>query len=213
MEPLKRVVWWRQLLTDQNMLKLTTTMWTRLTMSNNNDCLMNRSGHSLRSIKHALAVKKANAKIANFTQDKICINDWALKGAQIAVLALLNKTLTLSEYIIATEYSDSFDWQERDLTRSGWMKVVFQFRAALQMVVMPGDPRSTLSDFVQIGVGSTGIVCVANLLQSDGSARKVAVKQMDLRTQQRRELLFNEVTTLTNTQFTNTSSTFVCMYN
>ena len=66
-----------------------------------------------------------------------------------------------------------------------------QFRAALQMVVSPGDPRSNLESFIKIGEGSTGVVCIA---LEKTSGRQVAVKKMDLRRQQRRELLFNEVT-------------------
>lgn len=65
-----------------------------------------------------------------------------------------------------------------------------QFRAALQLVVDPGDPRSYLDNFIKIGEGSTGIVCIATVRSS---GRLVAVKKMDLRKQQRRELLFNEV--------------------
>ncbi|KRY53145.1 Serine/threonine-protein kinase PAK mbt [Trichinella britovi] len=65
-----------------------------------------------------------------------------------------------------------------------------RFRLALQMIVDHGDPRSNLYDFVKIGVGSTGMVCTA--IEKD-TGRKVAVKKMDLRRQQRRELLFNEV--------------------
>lgn len=65
-----------------------------------------------------------------------------------------------------------------------------QFRAALQMVVDPGDPRTYLDNFIKIGEGSTGIVCIATVR---GSGKLVAVKKMDLRKQQRRELLFNEV--------------------
>ncbi|KAG1666863.1 Serine/threonine-protein kinase PAK mbt [Nymphon striatum] len=65
-----------------------------------------------------------------------------------------------------------------------------QFRAALQMVVSPGDPRENLDNFIKIGEGSTGIVCIAT---EKGAGRQVAVKKMDLRKQQRRELLFNEV--------------------
>ena len=65
-----------------------------------------------------------------------------------------------------------------------------QFRAALQMVVSAGDPRHDLEDFIKIGEGSTGIVCIAT---ERNSLKKVAVKRMDLRKQQRRELLFNEV--------------------
>uniref|UniRef100_A0A8C1T6P3 non-specific serine/threonine protein kinase n=1 Tax=Cyprinus carpio TaxID=7962 RepID=A0A8C1T6P3_CYPCA len=65
-----------------------------------------------------------------------------------------------------------------------------QFRAALQMVVDTGDPRSSLENFVKIGEGSTGVVCIA---REKHSGRQVAIKMMDLRKQQRRELLFNEV--------------------
>uniref|UniRef100_UPI003AAFA082 serine/threonine-protein kinase PAK 6-like n=1 Tax=Centroberyx gerrardi TaxID=166262 RepID=UPI003AAFA082 len=65
-----------------------------------------------------------------------------------------------------------------------------QFKAALQMVVDKGDPRTALENFVKIGEGSTGVVCIA---RERHSGRQVAVKMMDLRKQQRRELLFNEV--------------------
>ncbi|KAL0972975.1 hypothetical protein UPYG_G00197210 [Umbra pygmaea] len=65
-----------------------------------------------------------------------------------------------------------------------------QFRAALQMVVDQGDPRSYLDDYIKIGEGSTGIVCIATV---KSTGKLVAVKKMDLRKQQRRELLFNEV--------------------
>lgn len=65
-----------------------------------------------------------------------------------------------------------------------------QFKAALRMVVDQGDPRLLLDSYVKIGEGSTGIVCLA---REKHSGRQVAVKMMDLRRQQRRELLFNEV--------------------
>ncbi|EFN75688.1 serine/threonine-protein kinase PAK mbt [Harpegnathos saltator] len=65
-----------------------------------------------------------------------------------------------------------------------------QFRAALQMVVSQGDPRENLENFLKIGEGSTGTVCIAT---DKSTNRQVAVKKMDLRKQQRRELLFNEV--------------------
>ncbi|XP_068158782.1 serine/threonine-protein kinase PAK mbt [Drosophila tropicalis] len=65
-----------------------------------------------------------------------------------------------------------------------------QFRAALQMVVSAGDPRENLDHFQKIGEGSTGTVCIAT---DKSTGRQVAVKKMDLRKQQRRELLFNEV--------------------
>lgn len=65
-----------------------------------------------------------------------------------------------------------------------------QFKAALRMVVDQGDPRLLLDSYMKIGEGSTGIVCLA---REKHSGRQVAVKMMDLRKQQRRELLFNEV--------------------
>ncbi|KAK6184783.1 hypothetical protein SNE40_007179 [Patella caerulea] len=81
-----------------------------------------------------------------------------------------------------------------------------QFRAALQMVVSPGDPRSFLEKFIKIGEGSTGIVCIA----TDKERRnQVAVKKMDLRRQQRRELLFNEVVVMRDYHHPN----IVDMYN
>lgn len=58
------------------------------------------------------------------------------------------------------------------------------------MVVSPGDPRENLDNFIKIGEGSTGTVWTAC---DRSSGQKVAVKKMDLRKQQRRELLFNEV--------------------
>lgn len=88
------------------------------------------------------------------------------------------------------------------------------------MVVSPGDPREDLDNFMKIGEGSTGTVCIATY-KSTGTSNppficlirsrrilntnhtkiysqncaglQVAVKKMDLRKQQRRELLFNEV--------------------
>ncbi|XP_055494911.1 serine/threonine-protein kinase PAK 5 isoform X1 [Leucoraja erinacea] len=65
-----------------------------------------------------------------------------------------------------------------------------QFRAALQLVVNTGDPREYLENFIKIGEGSTGIVCIVS---EKHTGKQVAVKKMDLRKQQRRELLFNEV--------------------
>ncbi|XP_054246474.1 serine/threonine-protein kinase PAK 6 isoform X1 [Indicator indicator] len=75
-----------------------------------------------------------------------------------------------------------------------------QFKAALRMVVDQGDPRTMLENYVKIGEGSTGIVCIA---REKHSGRQVAVKMMDLRKQQRRELLFNEVVIMRDYQHVN----------
>ncbi|KAL1257392.1 hypothetical protein QQF64_010636 [Cirrhinus molitorella] len=80
-----------------------------------------------------------------------------------------------------------------------------QFKAALQMVVDKGDPRSYLENFVKIGEGSTGVVCIA---REKHSGRVVAVKMMDLRRQQRRELLFNEVVIMRDYQHRNVVEMF-----
>ena len=70
-----------------------------------------------------------------------------------------------------------------------------QFRNALQLVVNPQDPREFLENFIKIGEGSTGIVCIAFNRELN---TQVAVKRMDLKRQQRRELLFNEVHNVLN---------------
>ncbi|KAL8211975.1 UNVERIFIED_CONTAM: serine/threonine protein kinase, STE, PAK/STE20 [Gekko kuhli] len=67
-------------------------------------------------------------------------------------------------------------------------------------------PRSYLDNFIKIGEGSTGIVCIATV---KSSGKLVAVKKMDLRKQQRRELLFNEVVIMRDYQHENV----VEMYN
>ncbi|XP_075469485.1 serine/threonine-protein kinase PAK 6 [Ascaphus truei] len=80
-----------------------------------------------------------------------------------------------------------------------------QFKTALRMVVDQGDPRLLLQNYVKIGEGSTGVVCIA---QEKHSGRQVAVKMMDLRKQQRRELLFNEVVIMRDYQHANVVEMF-----
>ncbi|KAM3717943.1 Serine/threonine-protein kinase PAK [Dirofilaria immitis] len=65
-----------------------------------------------------------------------------------------------------------------------------EFRAALKMVVLSGDPRADLTNYVKIGEGSTGTVVTAHQIST---GMKIAVKKMNILKQQRRELLFNEV--------------------
>jgi serine/threonine protein kinase len=64
------------------------------------------------------------------------------------------------------------------------------FRVTLELLVDPADPRKEYTDFVKIGEGSTGNVYTARHVSTN---QVVAVKKMDIRKQQRRELLFNEV--------------------
>ncbi|XP_068688104.1 serine/threonine-protein kinase PAK mbt-like [Montipora foliosa] len=65
-----------------------------------------------------------------------------------------------------------------------------QFRKALELVVTSNSAPENLENFIKIGEGSTGVVCLA---RDNKTRRQVAVKKMDLKKQQRRELLFNEV--------------------
>jgi len=75
-----------------------------------------------------------------------------------------------------------------------------EFRDAMKMVVKDADPKQIFENFVKIGEGSTGVVCIARRIDN---GKQVAVKKMDLRKQQRRELLFNEVVTMKNYHHSN----------
>ena len=76
-------------------------------------------------------------------------------------------------------------------SRSSGKRVTHEeFKAALQCVVCDGDPTDQLQMIKKIGEGSTATVFLAIERQS---RRQVAVKKMNLKKQQRRELLFNEV--------------------
>lgn len=65
-----------------------------------------------------------------------------------------------------------------------------EFRAQLEKHVSSETHRQSYDNFVRVGEGSTGVVVTAKDL---AQKRVVAIKKMDLRKQQRRELLFNEV--------------------
>ena len=65
-----------------------------------------------------------------------------------------------------------------------------EFKESLQLVVSQNDPREHLEQFVKIGEGSSGTVCIA---RDKRTGKALAVKKMNLTKQQRRELLFNEV--------------------
>ena len=64
-----------------------------------------------------------------------------------------------------------------------------EFKAALMCVTCDGDPTTHLKMIRKIGEGSTALVFLA----VDKQNRQLAVKKMNLKKQQRRELLFNEV--------------------
>ena len=70
-----------------------------------------------------------------------------------------------------------------------------EFRQSLQLVVSQNDPRQHLEQFVKIGEGSSGTVCIA---RDKRTGKALAVKKMNLKKQQRRELLFNEVSSVSD---------------
>lgn len=66
-------------------------------------------------------------------------------------------------------------------------------KEALNLIVDPGNPRTKYEDLSLIGEGSTGKVYLAT---EKDTGRQVAIKQMEVTKQQRRELLINEVATM-----------------
>ena len=81
----------------------------------------------------------------------------------------------------------------RDSKRHRASQSYDEFRTSLMHLVNPVDPRRLLTQMHKIGEGSTGVVYSAKLVST---GEMVAVKKMNLKRQQRRELLFNEVTFL-----------------
>ncbi|MFH4974866.1 hypothetical protein AB6A40_001575 [Gnathostoma spinigerum] len=75
-----------------------------------------------------------------------------------------------------------------------------EFRYALQTIVNQNDPSSDLNRSSQIGEGSTGVVMIA---YQNSTGNRVAVKRMNIKKQQRRELLFNEILVMRNTDHPN----------
>ncbi|KAI0318186.1 kinase-like domain-containing protein [Amylostereum chailletii] len=65
-----------------------------------------------------------------------------------------------------------------------------QIMAKLRSVVSPDDPKLLYSKIKKIGQGASGHVYVAKTL---ATGKKVAIKEMDLNTQPRKELIVNEI--------------------
>ena len=85
-----------------------------------------------------------------------------------------------------------------------------RFRATLQLLTSPKNPHHDLEGFVKIGEGSTGNVYTARQISTN---QIVAVKKMNLWNQQRKELLFNEVSLLCNFWFLFTYSCVASYHN
>ncbi|KAH9451410.1 hypothetical protein Pst134EB_018880 [Puccinia striiformis f. sp. tritici] len=72
--------------------------------------------------------------------------------------------------------------------------------AKLRSVVSPQDPNQIYAKIKKVGQGASGSVYVAKVL-SNGS--KVAIKQMDLKVQPRKELIVNEILVMKESQHPN----------
>ncbi|POW07014.1 hypothetical protein PSTT_08544 [Puccinia striiformis] len=75
-----------------------------------------------------------------------------------------------------------------------------QIMAKLRSVVSPQDPNQIYAKIKKVGQGASGSVYVAKVL-SNGS--KVAIKQMDLKVQPRKELIVNEILVMKESQHPN----------
>lgn len=115
---------------------------------------------------------------------------------QQKISGIQRETSASSDYGSAS--TDSGENNGEDLRSSSKTRLMYsdspvsheQFRKALELVVTSTGPPENLDNFIKIGEGSTGVVCLA---RDNKTKRQVAVKKMDLKKQQRRELLFNEV--------------------
>ncbi|CAG8700995.1 2489_t:CDS:2, partial [Racocetra persica] len=75
-----------------------------------------------------------------------------------------------------------------------------QIMEKLRSVVSPGDPTALYSKIRKVGQGASGSVYVAKSLTSNA---KVAIKQMDLSHQPRKELIVNEILVMKESQHPN----------
>ncbi|WAQ89406.1 hypothetical protein PtA15_11A94 [Puccinia triticina] len=75
-----------------------------------------------------------------------------------------------------------------------------QIMAKLRTVVSPQDPNQIYAKIKKVGQGASGSVYVAKTL-SNGA--KVAIKQMDLKVQPRKELIVNEILVMKESQHPN----------
>lgn len=75
-----------------------------------------------------------------------------------------------------------------------------QIMAKLRGVVSPQDPNQLYAKIKKVGQGASGSVYVAKTLSSGA---KVAIKQMDLKVQPRKELIVNEILVMKESQHPN----------
>ncbi|GAA96299.1 uncharacterized protein L969DRAFT_626409 [Mixia osmundae IAM 14324] len=75
-----------------------------------------------------------------------------------------------------------------------------EVQAKLRQVTSPVDPNTLYAKIKKVGQGASGSVYVAKTLATGG---KVAIKQMDLRAQPRKELIVNEILVMRESQHPN----------
>ncbi|KAF9514398.1 hypothetical protein BS47DRAFT_1316887 [Hydnum rufescens UP504] len=75
-----------------------------------------------------------------------------------------------------------------------------QIMEKLRQVVSTDDPKALYSTIKKVGQGASGQVYVAKMLST---GRKVAIKQMDLASQPRKELIVNEILVMKESQHPN----------
>ncbi|ORX34348.1 kinase-like domain-containing protein [Kockovaella imperatae] len=94
------------------------------------------------------------------------------------------------------ENSSSTTRQERRISTMNETQIMEKLRS----VVSPTDPNQRYSKIKKVGQGASGMVFVAKTL---ATGKKVAIKQMDLAQQPRKELIVNEIIVMKESQHPN----------
>lgn len=78
-----------------------------------------------------------------------------------------------------------------------------QITEKLKSVVNPADPTPLYQKLKKVGQGASGSVYVARPMTNEFQLKKVAIKQMDLASQPRKELIVNEIIVMKESQHAN----------
>uniref|UniRef100_A0A5K3EKE2 non-specific serine/threonine protein kinase n=1 Tax=Mesocestoides corti TaxID=53468 RepID=A0A5K3EKE2_MESCO len=160
-----------------------------------------RPSSTIRTIKPQFPVRRAPViSDMSFTDDSLSVRtaptnhiQWDLLGKRIAESRSLNylNGLASSNGIENLPISTlSHMPVQRGLpTAPAAEQSLVQFKTLLATEVDPGDPRPSLRELGTIGEGSTSVVRLARHLPDNSL---VAIKKMNITTQQRPELLINE---------------------
>ena len=138
-------------------------------------------------------------------------------GGAAAAAAAMNKTNGPSDAVKAAEAAltrkDPAQTREKDVRMSAMSEQ--EIMTKLKTVVSKDDPNLSYSKQKKIGQGASGSVYVAKVkenamsptaqavLHSQGSKGQVAIKQMDLNNQPRKELIVNEIIVMKDSKHPN----------